>query len=404
MAVDSRQSEVAANPSNETLGSAFAFSNRPVRGGQLPARRPNRFCCGYMKRFTDTTKWRNPWFRKLPPPLKCFWNFICDECDHAGFWKVDLELAEFLIGVKFTQANIFEAFDGRVEECAGGVWRVVPFVEFQYGQLSPANAAHRGVIKILERKGTDVGTFMGDSEAAAQRYRIGKVTRREILIRDNMTCHYCGKIGTFSDLCVDHVIPKASGGDNSDSNLVCACLQCNSRKGSMPAADFFASLTRPINTLNGPFKELKGPKVQDKDKVKDKERGECEGSVDEVSWQRNGISLEVTDMYHKDTRKVLMFLGEVTGMKLSELSGNLDPIDAMLRQPGIETEGVKTMIQRQANMWRDTKQWTFMRPATLFKPELFPGYYDSRQQPVIRVDSKTGRAEKPQWQKNLERI
>jgi len=53
-----------------------------------------------VKRFTETTKWLDPWFRKLPAKVKIFWMYLIDSCDNAGFWIVDFELASFLIGEK----------------------------------------------------------------------------------------------------------------------------------------------------------------------------------------------------------------------------------------------------------------------------------------------------------------
>jgi hypothetical protein len=37
-----------------------------------------------LKRFTETTKWADPWFRKLPLRLKSLWHWLCDTCDMAG--------------------------------------------------------------------------------------------------------------------------------------------------------------------------------------------------------------------------------------------------------------------------------------------------------------------------------
>lgn len=55
------------------------------------------------------------------------------------------------------------------------------------------------------------------------------LTKRNILRRDNHTCQYCGR--KLSTMTTDHVIPKALRGDDSWENLVCACPECNARKG-----------------------------------------------------------------------------------------------------------------------------------------------------------------------------
>lgn len=47
--------------------------------------------------------------------------------------------------------------------------------------------------------------------------------------RDGYKCAYCGR--SDIPLTVDHVIPKARGGEDSWENLVCACTKCNNAKG-----------------------------------------------------------------------------------------------------------------------------------------------------------------------------
>jgi 5-methylcytosine-specific restriction endonuclease McrA len=56
-----------------------------------------------------------------------------------------------------------------------------------------------------------------------------KLYRREVFIRDNFTCQYCG-IRT-KELTLDHVVPRSKGGPHTWENLVSACRQCNHRKG-----------------------------------------------------------------------------------------------------------------------------------------------------------------------------
>ena len=50
--------------------------------------------------------------------------------------------------------------------------------------------------------------------------------RIRILERDGRICHYCGAPATS----VDHVIPKARGGSNNETNLVACCASCNASK------------------------------------------------------------------------------------------------------------------------------------------------------------------------------
>ncbi|HET9200400.1 MAG TPA: HNH endonuclease [Dehalococcoidia bacterium] len=57
-----------------------------------------------------------------------------------------------------------------------------------------------------------------------------RLSRRDVLQRDNFTCQYCGAKGR--DLTLDHVVPRQQGGKHAWENLVAACKACNHRKGS----------------------------------------------------------------------------------------------------------------------------------------------------------------------------
>lgn len=105
-----------------------------------------------MKRFTETTKWQAAWFRRLPARLKCFWMWICDACDSAGVCNVDFELASFQIGEAVSASDLTH-FEGRLLTMDEGNIHVATFVRFQYGELSPACAAHRSILKTLDRHG-----------------------------------------------------------------------------------------------------------------------------------------------------------------------------------------------------------------------------------------------------------
>ncbi len=103
-----------------------------------------------MKRFTETTKWDDPWFRRLLPLHKNLWQYICDKCDPAGVIEFDPELASFCIGDKIVFKDL-EAFEGRIEEIAKGKWLIKRFLEFQYTTLSQSCPAHKVVFSALER-------------------------------------------------------------------------------------------------------------------------------------------------------------------------------------------------------------------------------------------------------------
>ena len=56
--------------------------------------------------------------------------------------------------------------------------------------------------------------------------------RARIYIRDKYRCQYCGDHRHAQDLTLDHIVPRAQGGESVPQNLVTACVACNQRKGN----------------------------------------------------------------------------------------------------------------------------------------------------------------------------
>ncbi|WP_439643987.1 HNH endonuclease [Gemmatimonas sp.] len=90
----------------------------------------------------------------------------------------------------------------------------------------------------------------------AKRRTISKRTRFDVFKRDKFRCQYCGKeapsvvlslreIPPDADaedvradgLHVDHVVPRAAGGEDTITNYVTACVDCNLGKGPIPLDD-----------------------------------------------------------------------------------------------------------------------------------------------------------------------
>ena len=66
------------------------------------------------KRFTDTDKWKKPFIRGLQGAYKLLWDYINHDCDHAGIWIVDIEIAQTYIGkeLKIDHKKALEIFKG----------------------------------------------------------------------------------------------------------------------------------------------------------------------------------------------------------------------------------------------------------------------------------------------------
>ena len=70
-----------------------------------------------------------------------------------------------------------------------------------------------------------------------------RLTKREILRRDNFVCQYCGQHANY--LTVDHIVPRRLGGEHSWNNLVAACPKCNYHKGGRTIDQAQMRLLRP---------------------------------------------------------------------------------------------------------------------------------------------------------------
>ncbi|MBU2644486.1 hypothetical protein KKI24_07225 [bacterium] len=109
------------------------------------------------KRFTDTEKYKKPFIRGLLGPYKLLWDYLYHDCDHAGIWIVDFEIAQIYLG-KDMQVNAEDAlkYFNKTEQKVivlddGKKWFIPSFISFQYGELNPENRAHNSVLNILKK-------------------------------------------------------------------------------------------------------------------------------------------------------------------------------------------------------------------------------------------------------------
>jgi len=110
------------------------------------------------KRFTDTEKYKKPFIRGLQGAYKLFWDYLYHDCDHAGIWIVDFEIAQLYLGsdMKVNESDALKFFNEDevrvIPFSCGKKWFIKPFIEFQYGELNPDNRVHKSVINILKKE------------------------------------------------------------------------------------------------------------------------------------------------------------------------------------------------------------------------------------------------------------
>lgn len=83
-------------------------------------------------------------------------------------------------------------------------------------------------------------------------------SRKNVFIRDDYRCQYCGNKFAVSDLTYDHVIPKSTwlkaGSPTVWTNIVTACTVCNRKKGNKTPNEAKMIL---LNNPKEPSKSLK---------------------------------------------------------------------------------------------------------------------------------------------------
>ena len=110
-------------------------------------------------RFTETDKWKKPWFRKLAPEYKLLWVYMLDTCDAAGVWPVDTDLASYCIGAPLDEHEAIKVMKKQIVVLAPTKWLIRDFVSFQYGRLSEACNPHKRVFATLATHGLNPDSF-----------------------------------------------------------------------------------------------------------------------------------------------------------------------------------------------------------------------------------------------------
>lgn len=244
-----------------------------------------------VKRFTETTKWRDVWHRRLTTVQKCLWSYLCDTCDHAGIFEFDEEICSFDIAAKVKMSDL-EALGDRVSHIYDKKWIITKFIQFQYGKLSPDCKPHKPVYAALEKHNLVADDY---EQNASHRCTVEGYLRDKIIARDGGRCAYTGKALLPSEIAIDHVQPRSKGGSNKPNNLVCMDATLNALKADLSLEEFciVANLDLQIvrerlsNTLSKALNSLQDKeKDKESEKVKDGESAErgskAKGTLEDV--------------------------------------------------------------------------------------------------------------------------
>jgi hypothetical protein len=119
-------------------------------------------------RFTETNKWKDPWFMELPMEMKILWIYLCDNCDNAGVWDVNHRLAEFQLGTRIDWQLAINVFEGRVVTLAcGKKWHLTKFLAFQCPAGLGDSNPHKQIKRLLAAHGLPIKDSGGGGSVKA---------------------------------------------------------------------------------------------------------------------------------------------------------------------------------------------------------------------------------------------
>jgi len=105
------------------------------------------------KRFHDSNLWNEDWFIDLSNKHKLFYQYLIDNCDHAGIWKPNTKHFEFILGSKLVlkeALNLINNDKERIIELPNKRYFICAFIPFQYGStLNLNNRVHLSICNAL---------------------------------------------------------------------------------------------------------------------------------------------------------------------------------------------------------------------------------------------------------------
>ena len=118
-----------------------------------------------------------------------------------------------------------------------------------------------GQVRTISQK-VDVPSIIRLVYLVKRPFAPSKLSKKEIFLRDQYTCQYCGIKST--ELTLDHVIPRRQKGAHTWENVVAACSKCNLRKaGFTPEEAKMRLLSIPKVPQPNPYRMLQERTILD---------------------------------------------------------------------------------------------------------------------------------------------
>lgn len=102
------------------------------------------------KRFTDTEKWNDDWYISLSNDYRIIWQWLLDNCNHAGICKRSIRLLNLMCNTNISEKELIDHMGGRVITKENN-WFIPKFLKFQYANLHSERKVIISVVKELEK-------------------------------------------------------------------------------------------------------------------------------------------------------------------------------------------------------------------------------------------------------------
>lgn len=102
------------------------------------------------KRFTDTEKWKDDWYLSLSNDYRIIWQWLLDNCNHAGICKPSINLMNMMCNTSITESDLILVMSHRVLKI-NNIWFIPKFLKFQYGNLKSKKPAVISVVNELKK-------------------------------------------------------------------------------------------------------------------------------------------------------------------------------------------------------------------------------------------------------------
>ena len=100
------------------------------------------------KRFTDSLKWNDDWYISLTNEYKVVWQWLLDNCNHAGICKRSMALLNLMCKTNIKEDEMIKVMDGRIIKIENN-WFIPKYLKFQYSTLLSEKPAVISVVKEL---------------------------------------------------------------------------------------------------------------------------------------------------------------------------------------------------------------------------------------------------------------